>query len=200
MREKVVRARRAGFTLVELLVVIVIIGLIAALLLPALMKAMCSAKEGSATALISQLASAATMYNTDFAVYPPGKGDGSKELAYHLTSKGPKKLPYFEFQPDMLFNGHVVNPVWGAEGEPPSHVIYYRNNQSTVLSTGASPIGAKKAAVGKAATPVAVKVGVSSSAALPGGPPVLRKSSFDMWAAGCIFQPTVISSHWSIQY
>jgi prepilin-type N-terminal cleavage/methylation domain-containing protein len=186
--------RRGGFTLVELLVVIVIIGLIAALLLPALMKAMCSARSGSSAAMISQLAQACSMYNQDFAVYPPGNGSGSKEMAYALTAKGPKKLPYFEFQPDMLFQGHVVNPVWGAEGEPPSHIIFYRNNRTTVLSTGASPVGAPK--------PVSSKDPKSKTGpqAVLAGPPVLKKSSFDMWAAGCDFKPEIPTSHWGIRY
>jgi type II secretion system protein G len=199
MRETKVRAGRRGFTLVELLVVIVIIGLIAALLLPALMKSMCSARAGAATALINQLAQASQMYNQDFAVYPPGKGDGSKELAHALTSKGARKLQYFEFIPDMLFNGHVINPVWGKDGEPPSHIIFYRNNQTTILSTGASPVGATAPKSGTK-PPAGAKPVVATPTAVPGGPPVLKKSSFDMWSAGCDFQPEVPQSHWGVRY
>src|SRR5262245_66296445 len=102
---------RWGFTLVELLIVIVIIALIAALLLPAILKALCSARQGTAEHLVDQLSQAAKAYELDYAIYPPGKGDGTKELAFYLQKKGPKKNSYFEFTLDMLSNGHVINPV-----------------------------------------------------------------------------------------
>jgi prepilin-type N-terminal cleavage/methylation domain-containing protein len=186
---------KQGFTLVELLVVIVIIGLIAALLLPAIMKAMCSARQGAAQSLISQVAQAATMYNTDFAVYPPGKGDGSKELTYALTTKGAKKMQYFEFAPDQLFNGHIINPIWGSDGEPPTNIIYYRNNQTTILSSGSAAPSAVKPGPAK---PISAPKPAAGPALI--GPPVLKKSSFDMWCAGCDYLPTVQATQWSVRY
>src|SRR3954471_7625409 len=93
MRER----RSSGFTLIELLIVIVIISLLAALLLPALMKALCTARAGAAQSLISQLAQAAKAYELDYAVYPPGKGQDSKDLAFYLQKKGAKQMQYFEF-------------------------------------------------------------------------------------------------------
>jgi prepilin-type N-terminal cleavage/methylation domain-containing protein len=121
--------RRVGFTLIELLIVIVIISLLAALLLPALMKALCTARQGTAASLISQLAQASKAYELDFAVFPPGKGTDSKDLAFYLQKKGAKQMQYFEFNPEMLDQGNIVNPVWGRDGEPPMTWIYYRNNQ-----------------------------------------------------------------------
>src|SRR5262245_65735809 len=105
--------RSKGFTLIELLIVVVIISLLAALLLPALMKALCNARQGTASALISQLAQACKAYELDYAVYPPGKGQGSKDMVFALQKKGAKQMPYFDFQPDMLDGqaGNVVNPV-----------------------------------------------------------------------------------------
>src|SRR5258706_2993226 len=128
--------RGKGFTLIELLIVIVIISLLAALLLPALMKALCNARAGTAAALISQLAQAAKDYELDYAVFPPGKGKDSKDLAFYLQKKGAKQMQYFEFNPDMLDNGNIVNPVFGKDGDPPSNWIYYRNNKSAGAAGG----------------------------------------------------------------
>jgi prepilin-type N-terminal cleavage/methylation domain-containing protein len=167
------RARR-GFTLIELLVVIVIIALLAALLLPAIIKALCSARAGTAEHLIDQLSQAAKSYELDNAVYPAGDGSGSKDLVYYLEQKGPKRVPYFDFAPDMKSGGHVINPVWGPDASPPSHIIYYRNN--------VKPAGSAPPAGGGGA----------------GGPPVYHKSGVDMWCAGCNFDPAYKESAWSI--
>ncbi|HLY09107.1 MAG TPA: prepilin-type N-terminal cleavage/methylation domain-containing protein [Planctomycetota bacterium] len=171
--------RARGFTLIELLIVIVIISLLAALLLPALMKALCSARQGTASALISQLAQATKAYELDYAVYPPGRGTDSKDLAFYLQKKGAKQMQYFEFNPDMLDQGNIVNPVWGRDGEPPMTWIYYRNNQAAA---------AKGAAGGR---PVSVL-----------GAPILHPSSFDMWCAGCDYrgEPPPPAAAWSVKY
>lgn len=176
--------RGKGFTLIELLIVIVIISLLAALLLPALMKALCNARAGTAASLISQLAQAAKAYELDYAVYPPGKGKDSKDLAYYLQRKGAKQMSYFEFNLDMLDQGNVVNPVWGKEGDPPTNWIYYRNN-AAAGGTGAGS-GAGSAA---GATPA-------------GGAPVLHPRSFDMWCAGCDHTGAAPAptAAWSIKY
>ena len=176
------RERRvSGFTLIELLIVIVIISLLAALLLPALMKALCTARAGTAASLISQLGQAAKSYELDYAVYPPGKGVDSKDLAFYLQKKGAKQMQYFEFNPDMLDNGNILNPVWGRDGEPPMTWIYYRNNQ---LANVKGAAGAKPGA----------------AAAL--GAPIVHPSSFDMWCAGCDYRgdPPPVAAAWSIKY
>ncbi len=175
--------KRKGFTLIELLIVIVIISLLAALLLPALLKALCNARAGTASALINQLSQASKSYELDYAVYPPGKGKDSKDLAYYLQKKGAKQMPYFEFPLDLLpveTQGSIVNPVWGKDGTPPSNMIYYRNNPSMKPP-------------GSSAPPVAPSDQC----------PVIHPNSIDLWCAGCDWRegdaPTA-PSNWSIKY
>jgi len=174
------KSRKAtGFTLVELLVVIVIIALIAALLLPAIIKALCAARAGTAAHLISQLDQATESYQIDFAVYPPGTGVDTKDLVNALSKSGPKKMKYFEFPADLLNNGSVVNTVW-PDGDPEVQIIYYRLNQKS--GGGAAPGGGGGGGAGGTV------------------PPVMRQSKFDMWCAGCDYTSSggTNTSRWSI--
>ncbi len=96
------RKHHGGFTLVELLVVIAIIGILVALLLPAVQAAREAARRMACINNLSQLGLAMQNYDMAFGTYPPGT----------INDKGPIKnipegyhqnwisqlLPYFEEQ------------------------------------------------------------------------------------------------------
>lgn len=66
------RTRTAGFTLLELMIVIVIIGILAALLIPNFIKAKYKAHLASCQSNERTIVTACELYRTDHDVYPPG--------------------------------------------------------------------------------------------------------------------------------
>jgi prepilin-type N-terminal cleavage/methylation domain-containing protein/prepilin-type processing-associated H-X9-DG protein len=82
--------RRRGFTLIELLVVIAIIGVLIALLLPAVQQAREAARRASCVNNLKQIGLALMNYESTFKVFPPGV------IFVTTASTHTQLLPYME--------------------------------------------------------------------------------------------------------
>jgi prepilin-type N-terminal cleavage/methylation domain-containing protein len=117
------RASRGGFTLVELLVVIAIIGVLVALLLPAVQAAREAARRSQCSNNIKQFGLALHNYHDTFKVFPPRKGgtngcDSTVDLArvkcnYDRLSAFIILLPFYEQKAlyDTIQAGGVTDSV-----------------------------------------------------------------------------------------
>ena len=74
------RGRQSAFTLVELLVVIAIIGVLVALLLPAIQAARESARRAQCSSQLRQVSLACLMYEEQKGVLPPAFTHGGSNL------------------------------------------------------------------------------------------------------------------------
>ena len=67
-----------GFTLVELIVVVMMIGILSSIAIPQFMTAADKAKQKEATGIVSALVKAATAYQTEYGVLPVNAGELSE--------------------------------------------------------------------------------------------------------------------------
>ncbi len=123
--------RQTGFTLVELLVVIPIIGVLVALLLPAVQSAREAARALTCKNKIKQLALALHNYHAGHRVFPPGcvtnvRGTMCSGGRINLDGRAPWTvlvLPFLEqearwsrFKFDATFNGVITDDVYQNSG------------------------------------------------------------------------------------
>jgi prepilin-type N-terminal cleavage/methylation domain-containing protein/prepilin-type processing-associated H-X9-DG protein len=95
--------KKAGFTLTEMLVVIAVLGILAALLLPVLSKGKVKAQQTYCLDNGKQMMTAMTMYTSDFRdLFPPNPDDANSIPGHNWCSGAAGKGQPAEFNPDIL--------------------------------------------------------------------------------------------------
>ena len=101
--------RRQAFTLIELLVVIAIIGILAALIMPALSRAIMRARITKTQAEVSNILTAWNSYYREYGLWPEGIGTSDENLLNEAVqdilsgqnrSHNRRGLPFMEFPRD----------------------------------------------------------------------------------------------------
>ena len=106
MQTKTLHARANGFTLVELLVVLAILGLLVALAAPRVMKYLGSARSDTARIQIEKLSGILDLYRLDVGRYPTGQ-EGLQALVEKPAQADSWNGPY-------LKNRESLTDPWGA--------------------------------------------------------------------------------------
>jgi prepilin-type N-terminal cleavage/methylation domain-containing protein/prepilin-type processing-associated H-X9-DG protein len=113
-----VRAKQSGFTLIELLVVIAIIGVLLALLLPAVQAAREAARRIQCASNLKQIGIALHSYHDALGVLPPGMGPYANKVCMWYSAHS-MLLPFLEEGPlfnSINFNFPIASPSCNSMG------------------------------------------------------------------------------------
>ena len=112
--------RRRGFSLVEILVVVTIIGMLAGISIPAVGGAMASARRSKVKTMTHQIRTALIQFNTEYGYFPTnginsvtGLGSTAPTLALVLigdsstaaTNANPRRIAFLEVPNEFTFGG-----------------------------------------------------------------------------------------------
>ncbi|HEY8966122.1 MAG TPA: type II secretion system protein [Candidatus Methylacidiphilales bacterium] len=141
-----------GFTLVELLIVITIIGVLASLAFPAFGNAMNAAKKTQASAMANQLKTAVYNFYTDYGYYPtqPQQQEIDNRTLYKILvaqdqENNPRGIAYMEFKANDLDNpdspSMYVDPWYrGVKTSAQNyHVLVDFDYDNVITLSGATP-------------------------------------------------------------
>jgi prepilin-type N-terminal cleavage/methylation domain-containing protein len=131
-RRSALRTSKA-FTLIELLTVISIIAILAALLLPAISKAKVQAQKKKAQLEVSQIANAIHSYESEYSKFPVSAAATSAAAAVPLPKDGGTGPEDFTYGTGLATGTLNVLAVSG-DGKPPGKPLSHQANNSEVMA------------------------------------------------------------------
>ena len=125
---KILAAHRSGFTLIEIMVVVVILGLLSALVVPNISSNVSEAQRTATRTQISQIEQALEKYHLDNGFYPSTQQGLDALVTAPSTSPVPRKYA------DGGYMKKVPDDSWG-------NPYVYRNNNGRITITSYGPDG-----------------------------------------------------------
>jgi prepilin-type N-terminal cleavage/methylation domain-containing protein len=150
------RNKQKGFSLIELLIVVAIILIIAAIAIPNLLRSKIAANQASAVASLRTLNTSSVLYNTNYQQYPSKIADmatgasvtsTSADLIDSVLATGTKSGYNFSWSDGGT--GKTVYEVWADPVSSSSGTVHYFTDQSLVIrSNSSNPATANDLAIG----------------------------------------------------